>query len=241
MQQTDDDDGDVQHSTLLARFASIPERPAWISVADEAAEARRKKYALSEEEYARKKASRVSKHIGEVRSAKYAQFEDALTTNVCTQFEEISSSTEVHDEDERGGDEPMFDLDMALFWARRRADAARAAELGTAAKSAEAERERCRTRVTTEVEELRVAFARERAINESLITKLEKKTKEIEYLRSQLAKLKLNRAKEEPSRENFRPPRTVKPSHEDDLPLFAQLRRDEGTGRGAWFMKTAFR
>lgn len=245
MDRTDGDAGEARRQTLATRERHHRERqkPAWISVADVDAEARRKKYALSEEEYARKKASRVSKHIDEVRSAKYAQFDDALTAEEYAHFEETSSSTqEVRDEDERKFEKPMFDLDMALFWARRRADAARAAALGTAVKFVEAEKERRHAGVTSEVEELRVAFAQERIVNERLMTELEKKTKEIERLRSQLAKFKLNREKEEPPQEiYFRRPRTVKPSLEDELPLFAQLRRDEGVRPGAWFMKSALR
>ena len=56
-------------------------RPPWVSALDIEAEQRRRKYALSEEEYAKKMASRVSKHLQEVRLEKYAQFDDELSTS----------------------------------------------------------------------------------------------------------------------------------------------------------------
>lgn len=51
-------------------------RPNWIS--DVNADERRREYALTPEEYEAKRASRVSKHLEEIRLEKYAQFEDEL-------------------------------------------------------------------------------------------------------------------------------------------------------------------
>ncbi|OUS49709.1 hypothetical protein BE221DRAFT_202987 [Ostreococcus tauri] len=220
------------------RWASQSEeaRPAW--VADVNADERRKKYALSEEEYANKMASRVSKHLREVRLEKYAQFEDELER--LTADGSASDSGEDTPRDCDGDHAEGFDLDMALFWARRRADAVRATELRSATAIEEAERESRATRAETESEALRRALSREKSLNDRLTAELEKKTKEIERLRSQLAKARLfNPERESPQREfsaRYRQARNRK--LEDDLPLFTQLRRSSGD---TWFTRRTSR
>ena len=228
-------------------------RPPWVSALDIEAEQRRRKYALSEEEYAKKMASRVSKHLQEVRLEKYAQFDDELSTSSFPGDlnEEAGARAKGRAgdrrDDEDGAHDPgalapvSFDLDMALFWARRRADAART----TATKNATAvESEERRSKANAkerEIQELRGALAREKSRNERLTIELEKKTKETERLRSQLAKIKLSQ--DPPSAPTPRVDRrrgATRKVLEDQLPLYAQLRSTE-TARDAWFMKTTTR
>ena len=212
----------------------LERRPAWVSDVD--ADERRRKYALTEEEYAAKMASRVSKHIDEVRLHKYAQFEDAF------QFSSSDGDDE-SDRDARGESRESprsFDLDMALFWARRRADAGARALSEREARDAErGERRRAQSQAK-EIEKLRESLARETAQREKVTMDVERKTKEIARLRSQLAILKLRRDSEETSASTRVASATMKkPSDEPpELPLYAQFRSDE-ISRDAWFMRHA--
>ena len=220
-------------------------RPAWVSDVD--ADERRRKYALSEKEYAAKMASRVSKHIGEVRLQKYAQFEDPF------QFSSSDGDDESDrdDEDAKGCDARgvsresprSFDLDMALFWARRRADAGTRARSERKARDAERRERRCAESQAKEIEQFRESLARETAQREKLTMDVERKTKEIARLRSQLAIFKLHRdsAHAETSEATRLTSSTMKkPSDDPVLPLYAQFRSDE-ISRDAWFMRHAAR
>ena len=228
-------------------------RPPWVSALDIEAEQRRRKYALSEEEYAKKMASRVSKHLHEVRLEKYAQFDDELSTSSFSGDlnEEAGARAKGRAGDRRddgdGAHDPgapapvSFDLDMALFWARRRADAARTAATKNATAIESEERRSKANAKEREIQELRGALAREKSRNERLTIELEKKTKETERLRSQLAKIKLSQ--DPPSAPTPRVDRrrgATRKVLEDQLPLYAQLRSTE-TARDAWFMKTTTR
>jgi hypothetical protein len=259
---THEDGDDYDYHSPSASSSSIDDcsddggdaRPPWVSALDIEAEQRRRKYALSEEEYAKKMASRVSKHLQEVRLAKYAQFDDELSTSSFSEDlnEDLSGrangsrADECQDDSDGaldlGAPAPVsFDLDMALFWARRRADAART----TATQTAEAAKNEERTsRVNAkehEICELRGALAREKSRNERLTVEMEKKTKEIERLRSQLAKIKLSKDPPlAPLPSGDRRPAVTGKVLKDKLPLYAQLRSTEAA-RDAWFVKTTAR
>jgi hypothetical protein len=214
---------------------ALERRPAWVSDVD--ADERRRKYALSEEEYAAKMASRVSKHIDEVRLQKYAQFEDAF------QFSSSSDGDDESDCDARGESRESprsFDLDMALFWARRRADAGARALSEREARDAERDERRRAESQAKEIKKLRESLARETAQREKLTMDVERKTKEIARLRSQLAIFKLRQDSEETSASTRVASATKKkPSdYPPELPLYAQFRSDE-ISRDAWFMRHA--
>jgi hypothetical protein len=220
-------------STSTARPTT---RPTWIS--DVNADERRREYALTPEEYEAKRASRVSKHLEEVRLEKYAQFEDELNLSetVYGGYEE-GEDEEEEDEDASERAEPL-DLDMALFWARRRADAARAsAHRGQTALAGARHRLSAKSQVR-EVDELKRVVCEERQQREACERALEKKQKEIERLRSQLAKYKLQ--SDEASNRDFNSgedyvlvrgggkSRAMK-IYEDELPLYSQLRERRAT------------
>ena len=224
----------------------LERRPAWVSDVD--ADERRRKYALSEEEYAAKMASRVSKHIDEVRIQKYAQFEDAFQFSSSDGDDESDRDDgDATERDARGvsRESPRsFDLDMALFWARRRADAgARALSQREARDAERSERRRVESQAK-EIEKLRESLARETAQREKLTMDVERKTKEIARLRSQLAILKLRRDSEraETNTSTRLTSSTMKKPSDDpqELPLYAQFRSDE-ISRDAWFMRHAAR
>jgi hypothetical protein len=224
----------------------LERRPAWVSDVD--ADERRRKYALSEEEYAAKMASRVSKHIDEVRIQKYAQFEDAFQFSSSDRDDESDRDDgDATERDVRGvsRESPRsFDLDMALFWARRRADAGARALSQREARDAERSERRCVESQAKEIKKLRESLARETAQREKLTMDVERKTKEIARLRSQLAILKLRRDSEraETNTSTRLTSSTIKKPSDDpqELPLYAQFRSDE-ISRDAWFMRHAAR
>lgn len=213
-------------------------RPNWIS--DVNADERRREYALTPEEYEAKRASRVSKHLEEIRLEKYAQFEDELNLSE-TMYggykEEGGGEGEEDVEDAAARGEPL-DLDMALFWARRRADAARASAHREQTASTGARHRLSVKSQAREVDELKRVVREERQQREACERALEKKQKEIERLRSQLAKYKLQ--SDEASNRDFNSggnyilvraegkSRAMK-IYEDELPLYSQLRGRRAT------------
>ena len=215
-------------------------RPNWIS--DVNADERRREYALTPEEYEAKRASRVSKHLEEVRLEKYAQFEDELNLSETMYggpfFEEGGEGEEEEDvEDAAARGEPL-DLDMALFWARRRADAARANAHREQTALIGARHRLSVKSQAREVDELKRVVREERQEREACERALEKKQKEIERLRSQLAKYKLQ-SDEASNRDsnsggNYVLVRAEGKSramkiYEDELPLYSQLRGRRAT------------
>lgn len=216
------------------RGSTSTTRPNWIS--DVSADERRREYALTPEEYEAKRTSRVSKHLEEIRLEKYAQFEDELNLSETTYggYEEEGGGEGEEDvEDAAARGEPL-DLDMALFWARRRADAARAsAHREQTALIGARHRLSVVKSQAREVDELKRVVREERQQREACERELEKKQKEIERLRSQLAKFKLQSDKA--SNRDFNSggnyvlvraegkSRAMK-IYEDELPLYSQLR-----------------
>ena len=132
---------------------------------------------------------------------------------------------------------------MALFWARRRADAGTRARSERKVRDAERRERRCAESQAKEIEQLRESLARETAQREKLTMDVERKTKEIARLRSKLAIFKLRRdsAHAETSEATRLTSSTMKkPSDDLVLPLYAQFRSDE-ISRDAWFMRHAAR
>lgn len=212
-------------------------RPNWIS--DVNADERRREYALTPEAYEAKRASRVSKHLEEIRLEKYAQFEDELNLSE-TMYGGYEEAGEDEDEDVKDASaraEPL-DLDMALFWARRRADAARASTHREQTALTGARHRLSVKSQAREVDELKRVVREERQQREACERALEKKQKEIERLRSQLAKYKLQ--SDEASNRDFNSggnyvlvraegkSRAMK-IYEDELPLYSQLRGRRAT------------
>ena len=212
-------------------------RPNWIS--DVNADERRREYALTPEEYEAKRASRVSKHLEEIRLEKYAQFEDELNLSekMYGGYEEQGEDEEDVEDAAAARGEPL-DLDMALFWARRRADAARASAHREQTALTGARHRLSVKSQAREVDELKRVVREERQQREACERALEKKQKEIERLRSQLAKYKLQ--SDEASNRGFNSggdyvlvraegkSRAMK-IYEDELPLYSQLRGRRAT------------
>lgn len=254
-------------------------RAAWVS--DVHAHERREKYACTREEVEAKRASRRSAHAGAVRRAMYAQFDDDVDD-----CDDAGAGSDDDDEEERAGERSdagerttttarggavAFDLDMALFWARRRAAAAREREAATSdagQRIARGARRRdddsndddtlAHFEHAREVEKLRQRLVEERRARQSLTDELERKVAEIERLRSQVAKLKLDNEKKEQQEKLYRYPGqrermrlqriretqngsdTTEREYEKDLPSYATLQREmtKAQKQTAWFVRT---
>ena len=254
-------------------------RAAWVS--DVHAHERREKYACPREEVEAKRASRRSAHAGAVRRAMYAQFDDDVDD-----CDDAGAGSDDDDEEERAGERSdagerttttarggavAFDLDMALFWARRRAAAAREREAATSdagQRIARGARRRdddsndddtlAHFEHAREVEKLRQRLVEERRARQSLTDELERKVAEIERLRSQVAKLKLDNEKKEQQEKLYRYPGqrermrlqriretqngsdTTEREYEKDLPSYATLQREmtKAQKQTAWFVRT---
>ena len=258
-------------------------RAAWVS--DVHAHERREKYACTREEVEAKRASRRSAHAGAVRRAMYAQFDDDVDD--CDDAgagsdddDEEERAGERADAGERTtttttttarGGAVAFDLDMALFWARRRAAAARKREAATSdagQRIARGARRRdddsndddtlAHYEHAREVEKLKQRLVEERRARQSLTDELERKVAEIERLRSQVAKLKLDNEKKEQQEKLYRYPGqrermrlqriretqngsdTTEREYEKDLPSYATLQREmtKAQKQTAWFVRT---
>jgi hypothetical protein len=210
-------------------------RPPWVSDVD--AEARFAKYACTQDEVDARRRARTSAHASEVRRERYAQFDDAVDeVEVCgndgsdeddedelrTKARTRATTTTTVDGDGRGARAVAFDLDMALFWARRRAAAAREREslkettmtTKTTTKNnrvaphndIDDEDDDAHFSHAREVEELRQRLRQERSARARLTEKLEQKVAEIERLRSIVAKLKLDSEKREQQEKLLRYP-----------------------------------
>jgi len=226
-------------------------RPPWVSDVD--AEARFAKYACTQDEVDARRRARTSAHASAVRRERCAQFDDAVDEGEVygndgsdeddeDELRTKARTTTTVDGDGRGTRAVAFDLDMALFWARRRAAAAR---------ERETLKETTMTTKTTmknnrvaphndidvdvddehfsharEVEELRQRLRQERSERARLTDKLEQKVAEIERLRSIVAKLKLDSEKREQQEKLLR-----YPGQRERMRL-AKIRENQLTGDG---------